>query len=261
MSELCARHLLPQAGKVLLTNRTQAKAEALSQELGGRPQVRPFDKLGELLVEADIIISSTAAPRPLFAKDNVGASLKARKGRPLFLVDLAVPRDVDPSVNELDNVFAYDVDDLDRVVAENLAQRAGEAERAGVIVAEEVGRFMRARAAREAVPILATLRAHAEEIARSEAEKTLSNIGNVLNDKQRKSVEAMARAIVNKLLHEPTARLREAGEAGPEQAARLGQAAAELFGLGSTPPAAEAEPEPAAPVNEDEPIKRAQGGT
>jgi glutamyl-tRNA reductase len=231
MSELCARHLLAAKSRVRVTNRTAERAVQLCAAMGEGAEARPFEQLASLLVEADIVISSTAAPRPIFTREMVQAALKARKNRPLFFVDLAVPRDVDPSVSELDNVFAYDVDDLDRVVAENMALRASEAERAGVIVAEEVARFIRERSTREAVPVLAQLRARAEEIAQAEVQRTLAAIGEALSDKQKKSVEAMSRAIVNKLLHEPTARLRSAGAAGPEEAARLVQAAAELFGL------------------------------
>jgi glutamyl-tRNA reductase len=241
MSELCARHLSSEAAKVLVANRTHARAEALCLAVGGGAQPRPFESLPQLLVEADIVVSSTAAPRPIFTRELVQAALKARRGRPLFLVDLAVPRDVAPEVHGLDGVYAFNVDDLEQVVAQNLQTRSGEAARAEVLVAEEVARFSRSKAARDAVPILGQLRRRADQIALAEAEKTLATIGAALSARQRQSVEAMARAIVNKLLHTPTARLREAGESGPEQAARLAAAAAELFDL-EAPAADEAVP-------------------
>ncbi len=236
MAELAARHLSHAgAAKIVVANRTLSKAESLAAEVGG--VARPFEEMGELLVAADVVVTCTASPVPIFTRASVGAAGKPRKHRPLFFVDLAVPRDVDPEVGTLDGVYAYDVDDLQKVVAENAAARAAEAAKAEVIVAEEVARFARARAQRDGVPVLALLRKHAERIARAESERTLQAIGAALSDKQRKSVEAMAMAIVNKLLHQPTAKLRSSG--GEDD--RLAEAAAELFGL-----EAPSEPVPAA---------------
>jgi glutamyl-tRNA reductase len=222
MGELAARHLKQaKAGRVLITNRT------LAAQVGGT--ARPFEELNTLLKEADVVVCSTASPVPLFDKDNVGAVGKARRFRPLFMVDLAVPRDIAPDVAQLDWVTAYDVDDIQKFVAENEAARAEEAQKAGVLVIQEVSRFVRDRAVREGVPVLARLRQRAEQIAKAEVERTLTTLGDGLTDKQRKSIEAMGRAIVNKLLHEPTARLRAVG---PEhESNRLAGAAAELFGL------------------------------
>jgi len=232
MAELAARHL-KQAGatKLLVANRTLARAEALAAEVGAT--ARPYEELFTLLTAADVVVCSTASPVPIFTKENVGAVAKARKHRTLFMVDLAVPRDIAPEVGELDWVHAYDVDDIQKFVADNAAARAEEAQKAGVLVAQEVARFVRDRAVRNGVPVLAQLRQRGEAIARAEVERTLSTIGDGLTDKQRKSVEAMARAIVNKLLHEPTARLRAVG---PEhEGNRLAGAAAELFGLEEAP--------------------------
>jgi glutamyl-tRNA reductase len=228
MSELAARHL-KQAGatRLLVTNRTFSRAEALAQEVGAT--ARPFEELFSLLAAADVVVCSTASPVPLFTQENVAAVGKARRFRPLFMVDLAVPRDIAPEVGRLDWVHAYDLDDIQKFVADNAAARAEEAQKAGVLVAQEVARFVRERAVRQGVPVLAQLRQRGEAIARAEVERTLAALGDSLNDKQRKSVEAMARAIVNKLLHEPTAKLRAVG---PEhEGNRLVGAAAELFGL------------------------------
>jgi glutamyl-tRNA reductase len=232
MSELAARHL-KQAGasRLLVCNRTLARAEALAVEVGGT--ARPFEELFTLLVSADVVVCGTASPVPLFTRENVGAVGKARRHRPLFMVDLAVPRDIAPEVSELEWVTAYDVDDIQKFVAENAAARAEEAQKAGMLVAQEVARFVRERAVRDGVPVLARLRQRAESIARAEVERTLVAMGDGLTDKQRKSIEAMGRAIVNKLLHEPTARLRAGG---PEhEGNRLAGAAAELFGLDEVP--------------------------
>lgn len=232
MAELAARHL-KQAGatRLLVANRTLSRAEALAAEVGAT--ARPFDELFTLLAAADVVVCSTASPVPLFTRENVAGVGKARKFRTLLMVDLAVPRDVAPEVGELDWVHAYDVDDIQKFVADNAAVRAEEAQKAGVLVAQEVARFVRERAVRQGVPVLAQLRQRGEAIARAEVERTLASIGEGLSDKQRKSIEAMARAIVNKLLHEPTAKLRAVG---PEhEGNRLAGAAAELFGLEDKP--------------------------
>ena len=256
MGELCARHLLAERAELHIASRTHARAEALAQALGAGARARRFDELAQLLIEADVVVTCTAAPSPIFTTQSVTAALHARRGRPLFLVDLAVPRDVDPAVHGISNVFAYNVDDLEQVVAQNLASRSSEAARAEVLVAEEVARFIRAKTARDAVPILGQLRRHADAIAATEVEKTLAVLGDGLTSKQRQSVEAMSRAIVNKLLHAPTARLRSAGETGPEEAARVAAAAAELFGFTERvqAPAERDGPEPARPSGDPAPL-------
>ena len=229
MSELAAKHLQGAgARRIVVTNRTLARAQALAEQVGGT--AAPFEDLLTLLGQADVVVCSTASPVPIFTRANVQAVGRARKFRPLFMVDLAVPRDIALDVNELDWVHAYDVDDIQKYVAENQAVRAAEAERAGVMIAEAVARYVKSRAVRQGVPVLAQLRKHAERIARSEVERTLANLGDGLTDKQRKSIEAMGNAIVNKLLHAPTAKLRAVapGEGGGN---RLAGAAAELFGL------------------------------
>lgn len=229
ISELAGKHLANAgASRILITNRTFERAQALAVEL--RAEARRFEELPALLVEADVIVTSTASPTPIFTRESVGASLKARRHRPLFMVDLAVPRDIAADVNKLNNVYAYDVDDIQQVISENSAARASEAARAEVMIAEEVSRFARDRAVREQTPVLQQLRAHAEQIARAEVDKTLSALGPNLTDKQKRSVEAMGRAIVNKLLHEPTTKLRAVSE-NEDENQRLSGAAAELFGL------------------------------
>ena len=243
MSELTAKHLAGDGSRILVTNRTLARAEALSLRVGGL--ARPFEKLPELLVEADIVVSSTASPAPVLTVAMLEQVVGRRHYRPLFLVDLAVPRDIEPEVGRLENVYAYDVDDLGQVVAEGRQSREVEASKAERIVQDEVECFMAGQRVRGAVPVLAMLRTRAEQIAAAEAQRTLAQFGEAITPKQRKSVEAMARAIVNKLLHEPTLRLREAAKAGQGEANGLAGCVAELFGL-----EAEAEPprEEAAPA-------------
>jgi glutamyl-tRNA reductase len=170
-------------------------------------------------------------------------AMKARRSRSTCLIDLAVPRNVDPACAELSEVFAYDVDDMEKVVQATQEARRGEALRAEAIVEAEVMAFAKERDARAALPVLAQLRRHAEQIARAEAERTLSHLGPKLDEKGRKSVEAMAQAIVNKLLHGPTARLKAAASTGDGD---LPGAAAELFGIDNEP--ARPESAPAQPV-------------
>ncbi len=239
MAELAAKHLRSAgASPLLVTNRTRARAEELASVVGA--EVRDFDGVHACLILVDLVVCSTAASAYIFTKDNVGPLLRVRKFRPLFMVDLAVPRNIAPDLSDLEGVYAYDVDDIQKVVAENSAARAVEAARAETIIAEEIARFVRVRSVRDGVPVLAQLRARAEQIAKAEAERTLVNLGESLSEKQRRSVQAMALAIINKLLHEPTARLRERG-ADPAPS-RLADAAAELFGLQSAPPDAPDDP-------------------
>ena len=230
MAELAGKHLRS-AGvtRLVVANRTFVHAETLAATLGG--QAVPFDRLEESLVLADVVVCTTASPTPVVTKEKVARVLKPRKHRPLFLVDLAVPRDVEPEVNTLDGVYVYDVDDIQRVIDQNQASRAAAAAQAEVLVGEEVARYIRQRAVREQVPVLAQLRARAEQIRRAELERAMGNLSAPLSPEQAKVIEAMTSAIVNKMLHQPTARLR-AVQAGDSE---LADAAAELFGLDGTP--------------------------
>jgi glutamyl-tRNA reductase len=167
--------------------------------------------------------------------------MKARRHRSLCFIDLAVPRNVDPRCGDLADVFAYDMDDLDRVVGTTRSLRAEAALRAEAIVEAEVMAFAAERDARAALPVLVALRQRAEGIARREAERTLAQVGARLDERGRRSVEAMARAIVNKLLHGPTTRLKEAASSGDPS---LPGAAAQLFGIDAGPQEAERSPAP-----------------
>jgi len=239
MAQLAARELLSAgAREILVANRTPQAAEELAREIDGVPV--SMAELPALLERADVVICSTAAVHALVTRQMVARAAKARRYRPLFLVDLTLPRNVEPSANELENVYVYDMDDLERVAAQNRQLREGQLGRAEEIVNQELKAFLKQVLERTAVPVLARLRAHAESVARAEAERTLAGLQG-LDDRQQKSVRAMALAIVNKLLHAPTAKLRaEAGE-GP-----LGDAAASLFGLeGDLRPQPAGEPAPA----------------
>ncbi len=238
MAQLAARELRSQgASELLVANRNPARAEELAREVDGVPV--SLAELPSLLERADVALCSTSAAHFVVTRELMQRALKARRYRPIFLVDLSLPRNVEPAANELENVYVYDMDDLERVAAQNRGLRAAHVGAAEAIVEEELRAFLAQAHERKAVPVLARLRAHAEAVARAEAEKTLSALGG-LDERQQKSVRAMASAIVNKLMHQPTSRLRaEAGE-GP-----LGEAAAELFGLEEPAAGTDAEkPEP-----------------
>jgi glutamyl-tRNA reductase len=202
------------AAEVLVTGRTFDKAAELAREVDGK--ARPWEDLDGLLQAADVAITSTASPTPVLQKDRMAQVVKRRRHRPLFLIDIAVPRDVEPSVGKLDNVFLYDIDDLERALAENLRARQGEAEQGERIVAEEVVQFRAWLRSQGVVPTIKDLRAHAARIVQAELERTLPAVDAQSHAK----VTAMANAIANKLLHAPLAAIR-ADEALMPAARRL----------------------------------------
>ena len=228
MAQLAARELRAQGAKELLVaNRGLAKAEELAREVDG--VAVSLVELPALLARADVVICSTGSEQYLITRELVAQAFKARRYRPLFLVDLSLPRNVEPSANQLENVYVYDLDDLERVAAQNLGLRQSQIGRAEEIVEEELRALLAQAHERISVPVLARLRAHAEAVACAEVERTLAALRG-LDDRQEKSVRAMAKAIVNKLLHAPTARLRAEAGQGP-----LAEAATELFGLDEQP--------------------------
>ncbi|HQR30264.1 MAG TPA: glutamyl-tRNA reductase [Anaeromyxobacteraceae bacterium] len=237
--------------RILVTNRSPERARALAAEIGAVAE--PWEGLVSLLALSDVVIVSTGAPTYVITRELAAQVMKVRRGRSICFIDVAVPRNVDPACSEQDNVYAYDIDDLQKVVTQTHAARAEEAIRAEAIVEAEVMTFSQERETRAALPVLAELRRRAEQIARAEAERTLSHVGGKLDEKGRRSVEAMAQAIVNKLLHGPTARLKEAAASGDSD---LPGAAAELFGMGETEnpsPRRATEPGPGAAANPENP--------
>jgi glutamyl-tRNA reductase len=211
MSELTAKHLVSQGVKsVLVANRTHERALELAERFNG--EAIRYDDLFERMRGADIVISSTSATHFVITKEQVASAMRGRGGRPLFLIDIAVPRDIDPAVNELSNVFLYDIDDLSGVVESNLEERMREAGRAEHIITEEIASFVRWRESLEVVPTVAAIRAKANIIRCSELEKARKRLGN-LSEKDLETVEALTCAIVNKMLHGPTERLKQAANA------------------------------------------------
>lgn len=235
MGEAAAKSLANQGSELVVVNRSPEKAEALAEACGG--VARPYEQLTAELVRADVVITSTSSPRPILTTEVIGPVVKARKRRPIFLVDIAVPRDVDPRVSSLENVFLYDVDDLEKVAADNLAVRKREAEAAERIIAAEVEEFERWRRSLELTPTIKALRERFRETVRAELERTLPRLGD-LSPKERKSLDAMADAMVNKLLHRPVTELKRRAENG--DGAALVDAAQSLFDLAPPPGEGEA---------------------
>lgn len=229
MAELAARHFVERGARVIVANRSFERGRALAEAFDG--VARQLSELPQLLEEVDIVLCSTSAPGFVITKDVLKKAVKRRRYRPLFLVDIAVPRDIDPRAAELESVYVYDVDDLQDVVADNLEKRTHEADRAEDIVREEVLRFAKLTREQRAVPTIKALRQYMLDVALAEAGKTLVVLGDKASEKQKKSVEAMAKAIVNKVLHEPINRLKEQSARNDPHAADLFLAVQDLFPL------------------------------
>ena len=227
MGELAARHLADQGTlPVYIANRTRSRGEELARELAGTAV--PFGELGSALAAVDIVITSAAAPAAIIGVSDVQRALQARRSRPLFFVDIAVPRNVEAAVNELDNVFCYDIDDLRLVVESNLRERQREAQRGEALVEREVARFTARRRAVEVVPTIVCLREKLEAIRRSEVDKALARLPGA-GEETRQVLEALSQAIVNKVLHAPIVKLRDSSRTGHSR--RWTELISELFGL------------------------------
>jgi glutamyl-tRNA reductase len=225
MSEATARNLVSRgAGVGVVANRTLAHGEELARKLGAR--ALSLDAVAAELEHADVVVSATSAAGRVVSEETVARALRARKGRPLLLVDLAVPRDLDPAINTLEGCFLYDVDDLKAVVEETLSGRRGEAARAERLVADEADRFRGWHAALDVVPTIASLRALAEEIR----DRELARAGGRLSERERRHVESVTSQILAKLLHLPTIRMKEAAAAA--DGVVYADVVRHLFGLG-----------------------------
>lgn len=229
MGELAARHFMERGARLYVANRSFERARRLAESFEG--VAREMSELPQLLEEVDVVLCSTSAPGFVVTKELVKRAVKKRRYRPLLLIDIAVPRDVDPAVASLDAVYVYDVDDLVQVVEENLEGRRAEADKAEDVVRDEVLKFAKRSREQRAVPTIKALRARLLEVAEIEANKTLVVLGDKASEKQKKSVQAMAQAIVNKILHEPITRLKEQSLRGDPVSSDLFAAVQELFQL------------------------------
>jgi glutamyl-tRNA reductase len=207
MSELTAKHLVSQGVRsVLVANRTYERAVELAEKFEGTPI--PYEDLFDRMHDVDIVISSTSAPGYVIDKAQVAGVMRNRRA-PLFFIDIAVPRDIDPAVNDVSNAFVYDIDDLNGVVQSNLEERMHEAKRAETIIDEELSAFGSWLDSMQVVPTIAAMRAEAERMRELELAKARKRLGS-LSERDLETVEALTQAIVNKMLHGPTSRLREA---------------------------------------------------
>jgi glutamyl-tRNA reductase len=211
MSSLAARHLIQQgASNIVVANRTQARAEALAAEFLGTSaatSVLAFEQIYEQADRADIVITSTGSGKKLFERSHGQQFLERRRHRPMFFIDIAVPRDVDPRMNEVEGCFVYDIDDLQQVAQANLADRGREAEAAESIVTAEVERYQQRLNSLEAVPAILALQQNAEAIREAELAKAAKRLG-ALTPGQQAAVEALTRSLTAKLLHPQLTALR-----------------------------------------------------
>ena len=208
MSELAARHLLQQgAGAILVTNRTLERARQLAEPFNGRGI--PFETLYETATEADIVISSTGAPHPIFRREHGQQFMHRRRNRPMFFIDIAVPRDVDPAMNKVEGIFVYDIDDLQQVAASHIAERQSQAGDAEALVEAEVERFHQRRRAVNVAPAIVSLQRQAEEIRINELKRMHAKLGT-FSAEQLAAIEALTRGLVNKFLHPPMQALKQA---------------------------------------------------
>jgi len=206
MSELAARHLRRAgAARILVANRTRERAVEMAKLFDGT--VVDYDRFLDSLPEVDILIASSGAPHYIVKKQDVRRAVEARRNRPVFLIDIAVPRNIEPAVNELDNVFLYDIDDFQDVVDENLRGRLKEAEEAEGIVEEEVRGMVARLKIREVAPTIVSLQQQLEEIRAGELERCQAKLAS-LSPEQREAVEALTRGLINKIAHGPISELR-----------------------------------------------------
>ena len=227
MGELAARNLRSRGvERLCVANRSAGRAAQLAERLGATAV--ELTALAEELERADIVISATGSQGLVLTAETVKRAVRARRGRPIFFVDIAVPRDLDPAINDLEGCYLYDVDDLDRVVRESLAGRRDEAERAEAIAEAEAEEFRAWQLSREVVPAIAQLRRRGEEIRRTELARARSRLER-LSPSERRAVESLSAGIVAKLLHAPTVRLKEA--AATPGGSVYAKTVRELFGL------------------------------
>jgi glutamyl-tRNA reductase len=208
MSELAARHLIAHgAASIFVANRTYDRAVQLAKKFHG--QAIMFEQLYDTCDKADIVITSTGAPHAIFRREHGELFLSRRRNRPMFFIDIAVPRDVDPGLNKLDGIFVYDIDDLQQAVTSHVADRRKEAERAEAIVALEVQRFQARLQSLDVVPTIVSLQDHLETIRQAEIDRVRGRLGSLSPD-QELAVDALTRGIINKIMHTPISTLKTA---------------------------------------------------
>jgi glutamyl-tRNA reductase len=228
MSELAAKHLVEQGVfPIYVANRTWSRAQELARALSGTAV--PWDELPTALGAVDIVVTSTGATEPVITRAAVVRVMHARRGRPLFFIDIGVPRDVEAGVDGLDDVYRYDIDDLQQVVDANLRERAREAQRAETLVEREVAKYVARQGDAEVIPTIVSLRERLEEIRLGEMRKTLARLPDA-SPETREAIDALSSAMVSKILHAPITKLRESSRAGASRSWL--ELVHELFALG-----------------------------
>jgi len=212
MCELAAKHLISNgASEIFVTNRTYERAVELAQEFRGQAVI--FDNRYLIMEKVDIVISSTGAPHFIVEYEKLKGIAKNRKFKPLFMIDIAVPRDIDPKINEIDGIYLYDIDDLKDIVEKNILARKSEAEKAEVIVAQEAQKFLKWIESLDITPIIVEFREKFERIAQEETEKYLKKLGEI-DDRHKEIITHMCNVIVHRILHEPSVNLKNFQELG-----------------------------------------------
>ena len=210
MSELAAQHLVAGGvSKVLVSNRTYDRAAGLAHQFKG--EAIPFEEMSVGLRRADIVISATESPQYLIEHEQVAKVMRDRKQKPIFFIDIADPRDIEPKVEDIENVYLYNIDDLQRVADENIRDREKEAKKAESIVQDEVVKFVNWYRSLDITPTIVALRKKFEDIRKKELEKTFT-IHPTLSEKEKKSLEALTSSIINKILHDPVTLMKRADE-------------------------------------------------
>jgi glutamyl-tRNA reductase len=227
MSELAARHLRRSgASHVFVTNRTHERAVEMAQLFQGTPV--EYTRFVSMLPEVDILIASSGAPHYVLRKEEMQRVRAARRNKPMFLIDIAVPRNIEPSVNDLDNIFLYDIDDLQEVVNANLRERMKEADHAEALVTEEVDRMLARLKVAEVTPLIVGLQEQLEQIRAAEIEKVRRKFGPFTLE-QEAAMEALTRGLINKIAHGPISELRN--HAGRPEGAHVVAAIRKAFHL------------------------------
>jgi len=226
MARLTAEHFVQKnIGSLTVANRTDEKAVGLAEEIGGR--AAPFDGLRDALLDADAVITSTSAPEPLLTEKTLREVMAARANRPIFLIDIAVPRNVDPAVKKVYNVFAYDIDDLNQIVDSNLGRRRREIPKVEKIIGQELAELVRWRRSLEVTPTIKRLVDACERIRREELERSSRHFSR----EQLEKLDALTQSIVRKILHHPISRLRETGADCEDDSAMWVEAVRSIFEL------------------------------
>jgi len=227
MAELAAKHLLSNGvQEIIVANRTYERAIEMAKGFNGTPIM--FREFPHYLKRVDIVIASTAAPKYIIRPEQIDEVIKERKNRSMFFIDISVPRNVDPLINNIDNIYLYNVDDLQGVVEANMKERAKEARAAEVIIDEEIENFYKWVKSLDVVPTIVALKKKIEDIRKGEVEKALSGL-NGLQEKDIQVIDAMTKAIVNKIVHDPVTHLKK--EANKVEGDFYIEAARRLFDL------------------------------